>query len=71
MTKENEKNGLIEGMCPILDLPCPQGEESASECCLRYQSDFDPMERFRDFSILECATVRAARMRGATIKHLF
>jgi hypothetical protein len=68
---QRKKRDAVEGMCPVLDLPCPGGVESSQECQARFMSDFDPMTSIRDFSVLECATVRAARMRGATIKYLY
>ncbi|MFQ5865167.1 MAG: hypothetical protein ACE5IW_08085 [bacterium] len=71
MIEEGQEHDFIGDMCPFLYLPCPRGKEAALECCRRYQGDFDPMVSFRDFSVLGCATARAARMRGATVKYLY
>ncbi|MFQ5751822.1 MAG: hypothetical protein ACE5HI_07480 [bacterium] len=66
---EEEKDDVMTDMCPLLELPCPRGEEAALQCCLRVQSNFDPLARFGDLCILECAKERAHRIRGATIKY--
>lgn len=68
---QTKKRDLVEGMCPILNLPCPRGGETSQECQMRFMSDFDPMTNIRDFSVLECATVRAARMNASTVKYLY
>lgn len=71
MANEDQKNDSTGDTCPLLDIPCPRGQQAAVECCLRYQGEFDPMVSFRDFSLLNCATARATRMRTATVKYLF
>ncbi len=68
MTTNNEADDFVEGMCPLLELPCPRGEEAALQCCLRVCGNFDPLASFADLCILECARTRAAKMRQTTVK---
>jgi len=44
--------------CPVMNMLCPQGEEKASECRLRWERDFDPIRNLRDFGILCCSYFR-------------
>jgi hypothetical protein len=66
-----EELAIEEGMCPLLELPCPQGETAAFHCRLRVNGNFDPLARFSDLCILECAKEQAAKMRDRTIKFLY
>ena len=44
--------------CPVMNMLCPQGEQKAYECRLRYETDFDPIRNIRDFDILCCSYYR-------------
>ncbi len=71
MGKEEEKKyDFVEGVCPLLDLPCARGEEMSLNCWTRVQGSFDPVSSFGDLCIMECAKQRADKMRGTTIKFL-
>lgn len=71
MAKKTKTVDAIEGICPLLEIPCPRGEEVSLDCWLRFKSNFDPLSSFGDLGILECARARAERMRDATIKYLY
>lgn len=66
---KNDKSA--ECLCPLLDLPCLQGREAALQCRDRVCGNFDPVARFADLFILQCAQERAAKMRDRTIKFLY
>lgn len=44
--------------CPVLEIECPQGEGASAECQQRFDSDFNPMNNWRDMAILQCAANR-------------
>jgi hypothetical protein len=44
--------------CPVMNILCPQGENKARECRLRFEEDFDPVRNLRDFDILCCSYQR-------------
>jgi hypothetical protein len=41
--------------CPVMNMLCPQGEDSARECRVRFEGDFNPLSSFRDFDIICCS----------------
>ncbi|RMD60427.1 hypothetical protein D6833_09680 [Candidatus Parcubacteria bacterium] len=63
MMEDTQRVYLAEGCCPLLGLPCPQGEHEARQCRQRVMGDFDPVARFADWCILECARECARSMR--------
>ena len=71
MNTDKKKTAVETGDCPLLNLPCPQGENVAEECCLRVFGDFDPVRSFVDLSILECARNRAKKMSEGTVKFYY
>jgi hypothetical protein len=47
-------------MCPLFDdVPCPQGEDAAEQCRVRFNADYDPVKDFKDYLFMECAILRA------------
>ena len=44
--------------CPVMNILCPQGEQKAKECRLRFEEDYDPVRNIRDFDILCCSYQR-------------
>lgn len=44
--------------CPVMNMLCPQGEEKARECRVRFDTDYDPIRNIRDFDILCCSYFR-------------
>ncbi|MFZ0390865.1 MAG: hypothetical protein WAN36_10445 [Calditrichia bacterium] len=44
--------------CPVMNLLCPQGEEKAMQCRMRFETDYDPVRNFRDFEIICCSHQR-------------
>ena len=57
------------GMCPLLDdFLCPKGEEIARECQDCVRAGFDPIARFGDLCILECARKHARQRSNSLIK---
>ncbi|NIT70658.1 hypothetical protein GWO43_07135 [candidate division KSB1 bacterium] len=71
MTQENEHTDSVEGLCPLLELPCPSGEQSAWQCWVRVHGNFDPVSSFDDWCILECARERAEKLRNRSTKFCF
>ena len=53
----------FEKLCPVLELECPRGGESAAECHQRFEGDFNPMHSWRDLAILQCAAERQEQFR--------
>jgi len=68
---DNEQDNFFDSFCPLLDLPCPQGEEAALQCRSRVLSNFDPMASFADLCILQCAQEEEAKMRSRTIRFCY
>jgi hypothetical protein len=58
-------NDDLDELCPLLELPCPQGKDNALECRRQVDWRFDPLANFGHLCILECAKERAERMRQA------
>jgi hypothetical protein len=52
--------------CPVMNMQCPQGEEKAQECRIRYQENFDPIRNIRDFDILCCSYIRTKEVDDTT-----
>jgi len=48
--------------CPVMNILCPQGEDKARECRLRFEEDYDPIRKVRDFGILCCSYQRSEEM---------
>lgn len=48
-----------EGFCPVYDMPCPGGAESAGACDFRFKADYNPLSNFRDAEIQHCAIYQA------------
>lgn len=48
--------------CPVMNILCPQGEEKAHECRLRFEEEYDPIRKVRDFGILCCSYQRSEEM---------
>ena len=49
--------------CPMMDMECPRGSDSALDCQQRVDGDFNPLQNFRDLAIVNCAAERQAQMR--------
>lgn len=56
--KLHETKDPRAGWCPIYDMPCPQGEKSASLCAQRFDEDYNPMTNLRDAAMTFCAIQR-------------
>ncbi|GAB4381086.1 MAG: hypothetical protein Kow0042_31510 [Calditrichia bacterium] len=54
--KENKDDPRF---CPVMNALCPQGEEKALECRMRFEIEYDPIRNIRDFTILCCAYQRS------------
>jgi hypothetical protein len=52
--------------CPVMNGLCPQGEEKARECRVRFETDFDPVRNIRDFDILCCSYYRTSEVEDST-----
>ncbi len=52
--------------CPVMNTLCPQGENKARECRLRFESDYDPVRNLRDFDILCCSYFRSEEIDKST-----
>ncbi len=54
-----------QAMCPLFpDVPCPQGDEAAEACTVRFeQANYDPVADFRDYLLMNCAILRAEQQR--------
>jgi hypothetical protein len=61
--KPPKEDNLHPEQCPIREFPCPRGTDTAIECQLRYQGDFNPMLNFHDFELLQCAAARAKELK--------
>ena len=55
-------NEDLDELCPLLELPCPQGKGIAMACQRQVGWGFNPLASFGHLCILECAKERAARM---------
>ncbi len=63
---EERENFVVDGICPLSELPCPNGKKAASECRLQVYSGFDPIASFSDLCTLECAKEQAEKKRNQT-----
>jgi len=52
--------------CPVMDMLCPQAEEKAQECQMRFEADYDPIKNFRDFDIICCSHRRTEQVEENT-----
>lgn len=52
--------------CPVMNMLCPQGEEKAHECRIRYEENFDPIKNIRDYDILCCSYRRTKEVDDTT-----
>ncbi|GAB4330160.1 MAG: hypothetical protein Kow0037_05680 [Calditrichia bacterium] len=51
--------------CPVMNMLCPQGEDKARECRVRYETDYDPIRNLRDFDILCCSYQRTDQVQDS------
>ena len=53
---KDQKQEKKKHICPVFpDMICPQGGQFSEACTVRIKGDFDPMENFRDYLLLNCA----------------
>ena len=52
--------------CPVMNMLCPQGEEKAHECRVRYETEYDPVRNIRDFDILCCSYHRTKEVEDSS-----
>lgn len=55
MKNQNSGKSSKDESCPLVDIPCPQGEEAARHCQEKVATNFDPVVSFADYFILDCA----------------